>query len=119
MRNASKTIFWPALALAVSAFALPAQAQSTRSTNETQRGVPGVDVDVNTTGRSNDRGVPGVNVDVNRTNQSDRGAPGVDVDVGKNASDRGVPGVEVNTRASGAGADGMAANQRTARADRN
>ena len=57
-----------------------AQAQTTGTTrSETDRGVPGVDVDV---GR-NARGA----VDVNRAPRSerDRGVPGVDVDVGRNA----------------------------------
>jgi hypothetical protein len=53
-------------------------AQNTDTRTETDRGVPGVDVDV---GR-NANGA--VDVNTNR-NTRDRGAPGVDVDVGRNA----------------------------------
>ena len=107
-QTTSRTVFWPALALAISAFVLPAHAQSSgtsgsgTTSQEMQRGVPGVDVDTRTTGRPRANGVPGV-----------------DVDVGGTRRDTGVPGVDVDTRASGAAAGTGTTDRRAARADRN
>jgi hypothetical protein len=68
-------------AVALVAIAGATQAQSPGTTPaETQRGVPGVDVDV---GR-NAKGAVDVNTNANRR-ERDRGVPGVDVDVGRNA----------------------------------
>jgi len=69
---------------------------SASSAREVQRGVPGVDVDVNTGDRGRRAGVPGVDVDVRNP-----AAPGGDAD----------------TRRSGAGPATRA--DRRARADRN
>jgi hypothetical protein len=96
----------PLFALAISGVAMQVQAQSTSGTpttqQEMQRGVPGVDVDVGTSGRARSNGVPGVDVDVNTTNRRAGGTAGVDVD----------------TRTSGAGA-GTRRAERQARMDRN
>lgn len=57
------------------------------------------------------RGVPGVDVDVNRS-RNDRGLPGVDASIGRDGDQK-----NIDTRASGAA--GSDATMRTARADRN
>lgn len=78
------------LALAGAVQAQSANTGSTTTPSETNRGVPGVDVD---TGR-NASGA--VDVNVGRPGDQRTGVPGVDVDVGRNASG----GVDVNqTRA--------------------
>lgn len=100
------------LFFAASVTAVPALAQTSGSGStprEVQRGVPGMDVDVNMNadGRARSNGVPGVDVDV------------------RSRADRGNT-ASPDTRASGAGpasADGTAVGagttQRAARADRN
>jgi hypothetical protein len=45
----------------------PTGTGSVSSNSEVRRGVPGVDVDVNTKDRGNNSGVPGVDVDVRNT----------------------------------------------------
>ncbi|HSW16755.1 MAG TPA: hypothetical protein VLJ86_05975 [Ramlibacter sp.] len=74
----------------------PTGTGSVSSDQEVRRGVPGVDVDVNTRDRGSNSGVPGVDVDVRNTQ--------------RNTGD-------ADTRRSGAGADMRT--DRPARADRN
>jgi hypothetical protein len=99
----------PAIAASLLAVAGVASAQNTptspsgtgsvSSNNEVRRGVPGVDVDVNTKDRGANSGVPGVDVDVRNTAK-------------KSGDD--------DTRRAGAGpAAGAATAERPARADRN
>lgn len=83
----SKLLLWPALAAAIALGGATGQAMAEGSSSkaEVQRGVPGVDVDVN---KSSSKGV---DVDLQAGN--------------KNDSDNGVPGVDVDARKSGAGPD--------------
>jgi hypothetical protein len=77
----------------------PSGTGSTSSNQEVRRGVPGVDVDVNTKDRGANSGVPGVDVDTRNTRTQSGDA---------------------DTRRSGAGAANGTDNQRrAARADRN
>lgn len=82
-------------ALAQTSPTSPSGTGSVSSNQEVRRGVPGVDVDVNTRDRGNNSGVPGVDVDARNT----RTNPG-----------------DNDTRRSGAG---PATGERAARADRN
>jgi hypothetical protein len=98
----SRLLLWPALALAMSSAAVYAQSSAATGTTsqEMQRGTPGVDVDVGKDARNKG------------------GLPGVDVDVGANARSNRASGMDVDTRASGAGA-GTNVAERRLRADRN
>lgn len=108
MKQIKTRLLLPALAIAISGLAMQAQAQtssgSTRSTT--------------------DRGVPGVNVDVGR-NASNRGLPGVEANIGKDGDQKNVDvnrtrnGVRVDTRTSGASGSTDRTTTRSARADRN
>lgn len=86
-RSAKSRLLWPALAavVAIAGVTSQVQAEGSSSAAEVQRGVPGVDVDVNAS-RSK-----GVDVDMQAGNRND--------------SDNGVPGVDVDTRTAGAGAE--------------
>lgn len=88
MASSVKSRFlWPAFAavVAVAGVASQVQAEGSSSAAEVQRGVPGVDVDLNASKSK------GVDVDLQAGNRND--------------SDNGVPGVDVDTRTAGAGAE--------------
>ena len=105
MQQTYRSLAASALAVATLAFSGYAAAQSsptspsgtgsTSSNQEVRRGVPGVDVDVNTRDRGRSAGVPGVDVDARNT-RTNRG--------------------DSDTRRAGAG---PAPAERAARADRN
>ena len=105
MKSIQRSVFGPVLAAALLAASGYAAAQNTptspsgtgsvSSDAEVRRGVPGVDVDVNTRDRGRNSGVPGVDVDVRNTQRQTGDA---------------------DTRRSGAG---PLATERAARADRN
>lgn len=82
-------------ALAQNSPTSPSGTGSTSSNQEVRRGVPGVDVDVNTRDRGRNAGVPGVDVDARNTRTNPR---------------------DNDTRRSGSG---PATGERPARADRN
>lgn len=71
---------------------------------EMQRGVPGVDVDLGTSGRPGTNGVPGIDVDLSsrRPGNTD-GGPGVDMRSQRAGDTTGVAAVDGDTRTAGAG----------------
>lgn len=107
MKQIKTRLLWPALAVAISALSIQAQAQT--SAAERDRGVPGVNVDVGK--NASDKGLPGVEANVGK----DGDQKNLDVNVGNARNDRDV---SVDTRASGA-AGSMDTTTRSARADRN
>lgn len=107
MKSLQKTLV---LAAALGGLSLTAQAQS-------QAGSP-ANPPSTTTEQEAQRGVPGVDVDINRSG-ADRGVPGVDASIG---ADRDQPNVD--TRTLGAGTDASRdatapGTTRVQRADRN
>lgn len=113
MKAIQRTLIAPALAATLLGIGLQAQAQtqsgsaanpaSTTTQQEAQRGVPGVDVDLN---RRDGKGVPGVDVSA--------GAEGDQ----RNVNTR-VSGAGAGTASGGAMASDTAGQTRTMRADRN
>lgn len=100
-KTPSKFLLWPALAaaIAVGGIASQVQAEGSSSTAEVQRGVPGVDVDLN----------------ANRSQ-------GLDVDMqagAQNDSDNGITNTDPDTRTLGAGGDMDSGSTRTPIVDRN
>lgn len=96
-----------ATALAVSTFAVHAQTSQSSTSPST-----------GTTAQETQRGVPGTDVDVGKNRGTSRGVPGVDVDVGREGDQRNL-GTRVDTRTSGASGDATVAADRRARVDRN
>jgi hypothetical protein len=111
MRQITKRTFGlsllPAMALAVSTLAV--QAQTSQSSTSSSTG---------TTVQETQRGVPGTDVDVGTNRGTSRGVPGVDVDVGREGNQRNL-GTTVDTRTSGASGDSTMAADGRARVDRN